>query len=139
MKLYITAKGRYVGTQAEAKADGKGWTPEEVPVDKAGLIDYLNTHRVSQQAPESSPVPDVATPYIERYNRTSQSGGIEAEPFTGLTQAKVDEMFADRNQPKALPRDALLEAVADMTGTDLGFVALEVAARFKALAQELGS
>lgn len=43
MKLYITAAGRYVGTQAEAKADGKGWTQVEVPTDKAGLIDYLNT------------------------------------------------------------------------------------------------
>jgi hypothetical protein len=42
MNLYLTADGRYVGTQAEAKKAGKGWTPETVPTDKEGLIDYLN-------------------------------------------------------------------------------------------------
>lgn len=42
MNLYLTADGRYVGTQAEAKRSGKGWTPEIVPTDKEGLIDYLN-------------------------------------------------------------------------------------------------
>lgn len=42
MNLYLTADGRYVGTQAEAKRSGKGWTPETVPTDKEGLIEYLN-------------------------------------------------------------------------------------------------
>ena len=42
MNLYLTADGRYVGTQAEAKKAGKGWTPETVPTDKEGLIEYLN-------------------------------------------------------------------------------------------------
>ena len=41
MKLYI-ANGTYVGTQAEAKAITKNFELVEVPVDKAGLIDYLN-------------------------------------------------------------------------------------------------
>lgn len=41
MKLYI-AHGTYVGTQAEAKAITKDFELVEVPVDKAGLIDYLN-------------------------------------------------------------------------------------------------
>lgn len=44
MNLYITADGRYVGTQVEAKKAGKGWTPETVPTDKEGLIAYLNGH-----------------------------------------------------------------------------------------------
>ena len=39
MKLYITEDGKYVGTKAEA---GKTGTPEEVPVDKPGLLRYLN-------------------------------------------------------------------------------------------------
>ena len=39
MKLYITEDGKYVGTKAEA---GKMGTPEEVPVDKPGLLRYLN-------------------------------------------------------------------------------------------------
>lgn len=43
MNLYLTAAGRYVGTQADAKAAGKGWKAEEVPTDKPGLIAYLNS------------------------------------------------------------------------------------------------
>lgn len=42
MRLYITAAGIYAGTQQEAKADGKGWKLEEVPVSKYELIEYLN-------------------------------------------------------------------------------------------------
>jgi len=42
MRLYICADGSYAGTQADAKAMGKGWEQVEVPTDKAGLIDYLN-------------------------------------------------------------------------------------------------
>ena len=52
MNLYLTNTGRYVGTQVEAKASGLGWTPEEVPVDKQGLIDYLNT--LSEKQPHAS-------------------------------------------------------------------------------------
>lgn len=48
MKLYLTAAGVYAGTQIEAKRDGKGWTPEEVPTDKQGLIDYLNALKHSE-------------------------------------------------------------------------------------------
>lgn len=41
MKLYI-ANGTYCGTQVEAKAINKQFEQVEVPVDKAGLIEYLN-------------------------------------------------------------------------------------------------
>lgn len=43
MKLYI-ADGTYCGTQAEAKAISKQFEAVDVPVDKAGLIAYLNDH-----------------------------------------------------------------------------------------------
>lgn len=43
MKLYI-ANGQYVGTQADARAINKQFDEAEVPVDKAGLIDYLNRY-----------------------------------------------------------------------------------------------
>jgi hypothetical protein len=42
MRLYICIDGSYAGTQADAKAKGRGFTEEEVPTDKAGLIAYLN-------------------------------------------------------------------------------------------------
>ncbi len=41
MKLY-SANGTYCGTQADAKAISKEFEAVDVPVDKAGLIDYLN-------------------------------------------------------------------------------------------------
>jgi hypothetical protein len=70
MNLYITAAGRYVGTQAEAKRDGKGWTPETVPTDKEGLIAYLNEHCapkvVASWKLASEPVPaEAANPFAE--------------------------------------------------------------------------
>ena len=80
MRLYICADGSYVGTQAEAKAKGKGWMLEEVPTDKEGLIEYLNANRhlhelecpepnIHAKAPESlvqhdepDPAPEQARP-----------------------------------------------------------------------------
>lgn len=44
MRLYICADGSYAGTQADAKARGKGFSLEEVPTDKEGLLEYLNGH-----------------------------------------------------------------------------------------------
>ena len=60
MKLYQTQNGRWVGTQADAKADGKNWKAVEVPTDKPSLIAWLNqnslfidvnTDRVLQDIP----------------------------------------------------------------------------------------
>lgn len=42
MRLYRTAKGRWVGTQDDARKDGKGWTQVETPTDKPGLLAFLN-------------------------------------------------------------------------------------------------
>lgn len=42
MRLYRTAKGRVVGTQDDARADGRGWETIEVPTVKADLIAFLN-------------------------------------------------------------------------------------------------
>ena len=40
MRFYLTTDGQLVGTQAEA---GKGFEPVDVPTDKAGLRDFLNS------------------------------------------------------------------------------------------------
>lgn len=42
MKLYLAA-GQYAGTQADAKAIAKDFEAVEVPTDKTGLIEYLNS------------------------------------------------------------------------------------------------
>lgn len=118
MNLYLTAKGRFVGTQAEAKADGKGWTLEVVPVDKEGLIAYLNAMKV---APVTEAVAAVAAV-------------AEAPVRTHRSQADIDAMFS-APEPKRLSRDVVCHTISVMKGTDLGMVALELAARFESLAK----
>jgi hypothetical protein len=55
MRLYQSPEGIWTGTQADAKAQAKATgTPYEevdVPVDKAGLMAFLNRHRVGAAAP----------------------------------------------------------------------------------------
>ena len=50
MKLYVTPKGHWTGTQADAKKLAKQHSTTcdvfEVPVDKKGLLDFLNEHQV---------------------------------------------------------------------------------------------
>jgi hypothetical protein len=83
MKLYITATGRYVGTQQEAKADGKGWVPEEVPTDKPGLIHYLNTLTLGAK-------PTLITEIVAAPSHMSTSV-IEQSAIGGITQLQVEE------------------------------------------------
>lgn len=44
MKLYLTQAGRWSGTQADARKDGS-FEQVEVPTDKPGLLDWLNTQQ----------------------------------------------------------------------------------------------
>ena len=50
MKLYQSPDGTWTGTQADAKAHARDnattWKEVEVPVDKAGLMAFLNRHKV---------------------------------------------------------------------------------------------
>ena len=51
MRLYVTPKGRWAGTQADATALAKegdgGWEQRDIPTDKDGLLGFLNEHRVN--------------------------------------------------------------------------------------------
>lgn len=44
MRLYRTYDGQWAGTQADAKKLGK-FEQVEVPTDKAGLLDFLNSNK----------------------------------------------------------------------------------------------
>jgi len=56
MNLYRNiASGEFSGTQAQAKAIGP-FVPVDVPVDKAGLIAYLNDN--NHKEPDSEPLPE---------------------------------------------------------------------------------
>lgn len=64
MRLYVTPAGRWAGTQADAKAIGKedgGWEEFEVPTDKPGLLEFLNSRQVGA-APAPAPAIEPETP-----------------------------------------------------------------------------
>lgn len=56
MRLYTSPDGVWTGTQADAKAHAKQalttWEEVDVPVDKAGLLSFLNEHKVGSLAHE---------------------------------------------------------------------------------------
>lgn len=61
MRLYLSPDGVWTGTQADAKAHAKDhattWKEVEVPVDKAGLMAFLNKHKVGAAGPVVSSAP----------------------------------------------------------------------------------
>lgn len=59
MNLYL-ANGRYVGTQAEARRADRNFTPVAVPVDKDGLIAYLNKLARPPAPSSAAPAPHSA-------------------------------------------------------------------------------
>ncbi len=65
MKLYTNGEGDWAGTQADAKKLKGGFKQVEVPVDKAGLLDYLNGASQKTEAPEPE-APRVKTPRHDR-------------------------------------------------------------------------
>lgn len=89
MRLYICIDGSYAGTQADANAKGRGWTQEEVPTDKAGLLAYLNgmvdEHRATQSLP-AVPATDRAATSELRSN----------EPTGAFTASQIEEFILDR-------------------------------------------
>jgi hypothetical protein len=146
MNLYITAAGRYVGTQAEARQDGKGWTPETVPTDKDGLIAYLN---------RLTAMPRALNAQAETNQRVASRSVLEdltwkeADPSAPqptlreavvLTQAKVDEMFTPRPVAKLTDIAGTTDFIRGLDGFALGQIigaALDRAAELKEQHEEI--
>ncbi len=61
MNLYINTDHQWSGTQADAKALGKKFEHVDVPIDKAGLIDFLNG-RMSAPRPSTAIFPTEVKP-----------------------------------------------------------------------------
>jgi hypothetical protein len=103
MNLYMTAEGRFVGTQAEAKKSGKGWTAAIVPTDKDGLIAYLNDRAEGPAPIELEPgdeplatAPEVkAAPAANPALRTSWTAHeIESFLLHEASVAQCENLFA---------------------------------------------
>jgi hypothetical protein len=129
-------------TQADANREArerglKVRAPEmqhDVPTDKAGLMGYINAmFAAGEQAVERAPTQ--ADQIEAAADRFEQDAAKDHKP--AYTQEQVDAMFQPRSKEAPLDRDAVCTAIADMDGTDLGMVALEVTARIKSLAARL--
>lgn len=101
MNLYLTADGHYVGTQAEAKRSGKGWTPEAVPTDKEGLIDYLNACCATAKAVAEAGLPVVCaeqeTPHGFRQPVNMATAAVSTNPVARfkLEQGREVDQITD--------------------------------------------
>lgn len=95
MKLYCTPGGTWAGSEKDYKAAMKaeGSDPKaadrrqvDVPVDKAGLMEFLTFHRVNPINPTtpSSAAPAPAAPAAPT---------TPAAPSTTVSGASLDEMF----------------------------------------------
>jgi hypothetical protein len=73
MRLYQTAKGRWVGTQDDARKDGKGWKAVDVPTIKEPLLAFLNDNTPAAQPERASPA--------YKQGRSDAQRGITANPY----------------------------------------------------------
>ena len=84
MRLYRTASGGWVGTQAEAKAGGRGWEMVDVPMLKESLLVWLNIN--------ARPKPDEDEPSNMTDEEVRQSNTPEAqrEAAVRMSPSSVD-------------------------------------------------
>lgn len=91
MKLYLIGSiGMWAGTQEKARAACKamgedGFYPIDVPTDKPGLLEFLNSHAVC------------------RAENTTCKGGTDEQPVPSI----------ERDAPGAVNADAMLEWLFD--------------------------
>jgi hypothetical protein len=121
VNLYLTVAGRYVGTQAEAKKSGKGWTPETVPTDKEGLIEYLNQTVEGRRECELRDFVGPAT--LEELAEQIDEPTVGADPFPVNPLTAAPEMRWKRQEPRLFSagpdNDAICEAIEAATGNAL--------------------
>ena len=98
MKLYLASE-TYVGTQAEARALDRKFQPIEVPTDKAGMIDHLNTivaffkdqidEAAVKRCPKCGDRPVIAADIVE----SQDAGAIAAWILDEASPAQIEQLF----------------------------------------------
>jgi hypothetical protein len=129
MILYKTPAGVWTGTQADARAaardetgDPKNWVEINVPVDKAGLMEFLNEHRVGAVSPEPLPQEDPRNddPEVEAEHIDYGWGLAELEPELAKPKP-ASERALDRTTfaPLAKTADEVVTIIHEADHADL--------------------
>lgn len=109
MKLYRDTHGVIVGTQYEAKRMGKGWEQIDVPVDKQGLIDYLNA--IPREQTDRLPAPQIEPTRDEIVNSNTPEMQVKArqlmQPSYTAQSVALDEQWDALPLPRKLDFAAL--------------------------------
>ena len=103
VRLYTDNKGRWAGTQSDAKQFG-AFEQVEVPTDKPTLLEFLNAHRVGAQ------MDDAVVDYVDAL-----------EDF-GPAPAKIHPLSCSANPNAYDVRDAVLNCERKHLGSALAAI-----------------
>lgn len=141
MKLYYIPKApagvRWQGTQVDAKQTGKTFASEfiqrEVPVDKAGLLAFLNAEEAvtTQQTPVERP-PDE----LEQAELRAVAAAEAVTTVSPLIHYDYNSPFSARTALADIDASMCVRAVRQFDGPNLGKV---VAAAIERISQLLGA
>lgn len=85
MKLYVTPMGHWTGTQADAKKLAKQHNTTcdvfEVPVDKKGLLDFLNEHQVNTLSDDPGRAEEATAPVVVEVEEEAKIVGQTREQY----------------------------------------------------------
>ena len=120
MKLYVTPTGHWTGTQADAKKLAKQHNTTcdvfEVPVDKKGLLDFLNEHQVSTLSDGPTGAEEVTPPVVVGVEEEVKIVGETREEYMRKWRQEQADWSAEFEVRTAI-EDALWEApLSDLAG-----------------------
>ena len=130
MKLYTTLQGHWTGTQADARKLAKQHSicrVFEVPVDKKGLLDFLNAWQVGRHEPtsdeESIPVVgeveeevivgETREEYMRKWRQEQADLGAEFDVRVAIEDALFAAPFTDLSNYAAIVIGRLGEVITE--------------------------
>jgi len=120
MKLYVTLMGHWTGTQADAKKLAKQHNTTcdvfEVPVDKKGLLDFLNEHQVNTLSEGPTGAEEATAPVVVGVEEEAKIVGETREQYMRKWRQEQADLGAEFDVRVAI-EDALWESpLSDLAG-----------------------
>ena len=113
MKLYVTPMGHWTGTQADAKKLAKQHNTTcdvfEVPVDKKGLLDFLNEHQVNTLSDDPARAEEATAPVVVGVEEEVKVVGETREQYMRKWRQEQADWKAESDVRTAI-EEALWEA-----------------------------